>query len=407
MGGVVEDVGGAVVDAVEDVADTAYDYGSSAASSAASGAWSAALTTISVAEDISPDVPFVDVEVADGQLSAGVDVAGVVGAGISVGEHGVSGNVNAGLISGEAGVTDEGWNVGLQIGDTDWPSYLPAMSFGAKGDYDGNIDAQFEGQGAIPIPGPNGLLVLEAGGEFHRSDDGTWAVGGHAQGDYYGMDGTRAGGSIYGSYAKTQDGSMVTAGGKGYVATEGFTASGGVDYVRIQKGEDILESLDAAAQFKGYGFEGGGRIDYDHAVMDGNEVTSFDAAGKISGHGVEASGMASYDELATADGKSVSNWDTKYSVEGVDDLVGDSAIGSLADQAGVDLPTLDRSSGEPAAEIETEVDQFMAQGPTYEPPPPEIPPEFAAAQEQAAEEEAPAPATGDALEESLEGMGEF
>lgn len=412
-----EAVGGAVADVAETAyeygsaaASTAYDYGSSAASTATGGAWTAALTTISVVEDISPDVPFVDVEVDDGQLSAGVDIGGVVGAGISVGEHGVSGNVNAGLVSAEAGITDEGWNVGLQIGDTDWPSYLPALSFDAKGDYDGNVEAQFEAQGAIPIPGPNGLLVVEAGGEFQRSEDGTWAVGGHAQGDYYGMDGTRIGGSVYGSYAKTEDGSMITAGGKGYVATEGFSASGGVDYVRIQKGEDILESLDAAAQFKGYGFEGGGRIDYDRAVVDGNEVTSFDAAGKVSGHGVEASGTASYDELTTADGTSVSNWDTQYSVDGVDDLVGDSAIGSLADKAGVDLPTLDGSSGQSAAAVEADVDTFMAEGPSYEPPPAEVPPEFAAAQQQAVEPEpvpVPEPAAADALEESLEGMGEF
>lgn len=368
VGGVVEDAAGAVVDAVEDVAETAYDYGSSAVTTVGSGAWSAALTTIATVEDISPDVPFVDVEVSDGQLTAGVDVYGV-GASMNVGEHGAGVSVDGGYLgSAEVAVTDEGWNVGLQIGDTDWPSYLPALSFGAKGDYDGNVDAQFEAQGAIPIPGPNGLLVVEAGGEFQRNADGTYAVGGHAQGDYYGLDGTRAGGSVYGSYAKTEDGSMVTAGGSGYVATEGFSASGGVDYVRMQKGDDIMESLDASAQFKGYGFEGGGRIDYDRAVIDGNEVTSFDAAGKVSGHGVEASGTANYDELTTADGKSVSNWDTQYSVEGADDLVGDSAIGSLADKAGIDLPKLDGASGGSAASIESDVDEFMAQGPTYAAP---------------------------------------
>lgn len=409
IGGAVSDAAEAAYDYGSETASAAYDYGSSAASAAAGGAWSAALTTVAVVEDISPDVPFVDVEVSDGQIGASVDVYGV-GAGINVGEHGVGANVDAGYLgSGSVAVTDEGWSVGLQIGDTDWPSYLPALSFDAKGDYDGNVAAEFEGQGAIPIPGPNGLLVVEGGGEFQRNEDGTWAAGGHASGDYYGLDGTRAGGSVYGSYAKTEDGSVVTAGGKGYVATEGFSASGGVDYVRIQKGEDILESLDAAAQFKGYGFEGGGRIDYDHAVMDGNEVTSFDAAGKVSGHGVEASGTASYDELTTADGKSVSNWDTQYSVEGVDDLVGDSAIGELADKAGVDLPTLDQSSGESAAAIESDVDNFIAEGPTYEAPAYEAPaaeaPEEPAAPPEP--EPAPAPSAADALEDSLDGMGEF
>lgn len=391
----VEAVGGAV----GSVAESAYDYGSSAVSTAAGGAWSAALTTVAVAEDISPDVPFVDVEVSDGQLSAGVDVYGV-GAGINVGEHGVGASAAWGLGSAEVAVTDEGWNVGLQIGDTDWPSYLPALSFGASGDYDGNVDAQFEAQGAIPIPGANGLLVVEAGGEFHRNEDGTWGVAGSAQGDYYGLDGTRAGGGVYGSYARTEDGSVITAGGQGYVAMEGFSASGGIDYSRIQKGDDILESLDAAAQFKGYGFEGGGRVDYDRAVLDGNEVTSFDAAGKISGHGLDASGTASYDELTTADGTSVSNWDTQYSVSGADDLVGDSAVGELADKAGVDLPTLDGSSGESAAAVEADVDQFLAQGPTYEAPAFEPPPE----PEPVAE---PAPAAADALEDSLDGMDEF
>lgn len=397
----VEAVGGAVAD----VAEKAYDYGSSAASTVGSGAWGAALTTISVAEDISPDVPFVDVEVNDGQLSAGVDVYGV-GAGIDVGEHGVGASVDGGYLgSAEVAVTDEGWNVGLQIGDTDWPSYLPALSFDAKGDYDGNVEAQFEGQGAIPIPGPNGLLVVEAGGEFQRNDDGTWGVSGRAQGDYYGLDGTRTGGSVYGSYAKTEDGSMITAGGQGYVSRDGFSASAGVDYARIQKGDDILESLDAAAQFKGYGFEGGGRIDYNRAVMDGNEVTSFDAAGKVSGHGVEAAGTVSYDELTTADGTSTSNWDTQYSVEGVDDLVGDSAVGEFADKAGIDLPDLDRSSGESAAAIEADVDAFVAAGPSYEPPPP-LPPEVIESY-TAPEEPAPEPAPADSLEASLDDVGDY
>ncbi|HSI26111.1 MAG TPA: hypothetical protein VK948_01790 [Aeromicrobium sp.] len=403
----VESVGKAVGGAVEDVAETAYDYGSSAASTAASGAWTTALGAVSVVEDISPDVPFVDVEVADGQLSAGVDIGGV-GAGINVGEHGVGASVDAGYLgSAEVAVTDEGWNVGLQIGDTDWPSYLPALSFDAKGDYDGNVDAQFEGQGAIPIPGPNGLLVVEAGGDFHRSEDGTWGVAGHAQGDYYGMDGTRAGGTLYGGYEKTADGSAITAGGSGYVATEGFSATASVDYVKIQKGEDILESLDAAAQFKGYGFEGGGRLDYDRAVIDGNEVTSFDAAGKVSGHGVEAAGTASYDELTTADGKSVSNWDSDYSVTGLDDLVGDSALGSAADQAGIDLPSLDGSSGKPAAEIEAEVDEFVGAPAYAEPAGGSTEPEQVGPGQVDTGQFDQAPAAAESLEESLEGLDDF
>jgi hypothetical protein len=408
VGDVIEGVADAVGGAVEEVAETAYDYGSSAASTAASGAWTTALGAVSIVEDISPDVPFVDVEVADGQLSAGVDIGGV-GAGINVGEHGVGASVDAGYLgSAEVAVTDEGWNVGLQIGDTDWPSYLPALSFDAKGDYDGNVDAQFEGQGAIPIPGPNGLLVVEAGGDFHRSEDGTWGVAGHAQGDYYGMDGTRAGGTLYGGYEKTADGSAITAGGSGYVATDGFSASASVDYVKIQKGEDILESLDAAAQFKGYGFEGGGRLDYDRAVIDGNEVTSFDAAGKVSGHGVEAAGTASYDELTTADGTSVSNWDSDYSVTGLDDLVGDSALGSAADEAGIDLPSLDGSSGKPAADVEAEVDQFVGQGsPSYNEPAGGLgdpPQQF---DEPAPAEPVAEPAPAESLEESLEGLDDF
>ena len=408
-------VGEAVGGAVKDAAETAYDYGSSAVTTAASGGWSAALTTISVAEDISPDVPFVDVEVSDGQLSAGVDVYGV-GASMSVGEHGVTTAVDGGYLgSAELAVTDDGWNVGLQIGDTDWPSYLPAMSVSAKGDYDGNVEAEFEGQGTIPIPWSQGLLVAEAGGEFHRNEDGTWGVAGHAQGDYYGANGVRAGGSLYGLYDKTADGSVTTAGGSGYIGTEGYTVGGSVDYVKIQKGEDILESLDAAGQFKGYGIEAGGRIDYDRAVMDGTEVTSFDAAGKFSGYGVEASGTASYDELTTADGKSESNWDTQYSVEGADDLVGDlvgdSRIGALADKAGIELPTLDVSSGESAEAIEAQVDEFV--GDPYAEAAAkagDAPPGYESSPQPVAEiepEPEPAPAAADALEESLDGMGEF
>lgn len=406
---VVSDAVGSVADTVTDVAETAYDYGSSAVGTTAGAAWGTAIGAIDVVEEISPDVPWVDVEVDDGQLSAGVDIGGVVGAGISVGEHGVSGNVNAGLVSAEAGITDQGWNVGLQMGDTDWPSYLPAMSFGVKGDYDGNVAAEFEGQGAIPIPG-YGVVVAEAGGQFHRNEDGTWGVAGQVQGDYYGLDGTRAGGSLYGGYERTADGSVITAGGSGYISRDGFTASANVDYSRIEKGDDILESLDAAAQFKGYGFEGGGRIDYDRAVLDGNEVTSFDAAGKISGHGIDAMGTASYDELTTADGKSVSNWDSDYSVTGVDDLVGDSKIGSIADQAGVDLPDLDGSSGRPAAELEAEVDEFVGQagavaGPYTDAPPAEF---IEQASVEAPEPDAePAPATADVLEAGLDEVGDF
>jgi hypothetical protein len=401
MGDVVESVVDTVADTVEDVAETAYDYGSSAASTVGGGAWDTALGAISVVNDITPDVPFVSLNTSGGQLGVGVDVAGY-GAGIDVGEHGVSGNVDAGLFSAEAGVTDQGWNVGVQIGDTDWPSYLPALSFGAKGDYDGNVDGSFEGQGAIPIPGV-GLVVAETAGQFHRSEDGTWGVAGQVKGDYYGLDGTRAGGSLYGGYAKTADGSVTTAGGSGYISSDGLSASASVDYSRIEKGDDIIESLDAAAQFKGYGFEGAGRIDYDHAVVDGNEVTSFDAAGKISGHGVDAAGKASYDELTTADGQSVSDWDTEYSVKGLDDLVGDSTVGSLAHEAGV---TFDQSSGEPAAQIESDVDQFIAQAPPPDPaamaaetPPPEV---FAAAAEPEAEA-----APADELEAGLEDVGDY
>lgn len=402
----VSDVGDAIGGAVKDVATTAYDYGSSAASTVGGGGWSAALSTISFVEDISPDIPYVDVEVADGQLSAGVDVYGY-GAGISVGEHGVSGQFDAGLISAEGGLTDQGWNFGMSMGDTGWPSYLPAMSFGVKGDYDGNVAAEFEGQGAIPIPG-YGVVVAEAGGQFHRNSDGTWGVAGQVQGDYYGLDGTRAGGSLYGGYARTEDGSVVTAGGSGYIQTAGgLSASANVDYSRIQQGDDILESLDAGAQFKGYGFEGGGRMEYDRAVMDGNEVISFDAAGKVSGHGLEAAGTASYDELTTADGKTVSDWDTQYSVKGLDDLVGDTKIGAAADTLGIDLPKLDGSSGQSYAAIEQDVDSYIARNPTYESP--EIPADVMQSFTAPVPEQATASvqSESDALEQSLDNLDDF
>ncbi|HUS20486.1 MAG TPA: hypothetical protein VMZ66_00570 [Aeromicrobium sp.] len=289
-------------------------------------AWETALDGLDFVDDITPDIPFVDVSFEGGQIGAGVDIEGY-GGGISIGEHGASANADLVLVGGNVGLTDEGYALGMHIGDTDWPKEIPAFGFGVGGDYDGNVEANFEAQGTFPLPS-GALLSAEAGANFHYNyDDGTWGVGGKAGADYYSATGTNIGGSAHAQYERTVDGESFTAGAEGHLGIIGGPQVGiGGEYAHIEQGGNEFTSFSGGGTFSGYGLHADGRVGYQSSMVDGVERTDISASGGVGGYGIEARGSAQYDEMTTADGRTTSNFTGSGAIDGFGAHIGTDGV---------------------------------------------------------------------------------
>lgn len=165
----------------------------------------------------------VDVDLAGGNLAANVNLGPVGGAGVTLGEHGVS--ADAGALGQEAGVglTDQGFHVDATAGLDYGP--LPYASGHVDVGADGTVSVAGEAQATIPTP--YGLLSAHGQGGFVQTADGEWGAFVAADGTLHTPVGVTLAAGAQAAYAHTDDGSDFSIAGQGSVGYLGAAAVGG------------------------------------------------------------------------------------------------------------------------------------------------------------------------------------
>ena len=341
-----EEVGGAVVDAGEAFVDGVGDAGGYlgdgidwAATALDDASFGMAGWTLDLMDDaVFDQVDYlsgglVDIDFDDGTFSAAVGIDDVFGAGMSIGEHGITAEYDTLVAGTEVGLTDDGFlaegSAGIDFGP------LPYAEGHTEVSEDGEIS--INGRAQATIPTPIGLVSGEVDGGFVRTDEG-WGAYVNADGTLTLPTGTYVGANVGVNYAETADGSVFGASVGGRLGQTGVGEVGaGVEYDRIQQGDDVIEHVGGEVYGQGYGFEARAGADYTAGTVDGVEFEKFEAEGSLSGHGKSISGGVSYDEV-TANGVTVSAWDADVDVQGFDaEELKDLGTSLLSSAAGDDV----------------------------------------------------------------------
>jgi hypothetical protein len=347
------DIGGSIVDAAEAVGEVIVDGAEALADGAGDAGgyvgdaigWAATTVddfsggTFSSALNFIDDYAFdtvdylsgglVDIDFDDGTFSAAVGIDDVFGAGVSIGEHGITGEFDALVAGTELGLTDEGF-LAETYGGIDFGPLPYAAGHMSVSD-DGEISINGEAQATIPTP--IGFVSADVDGGFVKTDEG-WGTYVNADGSLTLPSGTYVGANVGVNYAETADGNVFGASVGGRLGQIGVGEVGaGVEYDRIQQGDDVIEHVGGEVYGEGYGFEARAGADYTAGTVDGVEFENFEAQGSVSGYGKSVSGGASYSEVSK-DGVTVSAWETDFDLEGFDEdelkQLGTSLLGSAA-----------------------------------------------------------------------------
>ena len=193
----------------------------------------------------------VDIDYDDGKFGASVGIDGLAGAGLTLGEDGVTAMLDTGLSSTEIGLTDDGFAASVEGGINFGP--LPYGNGHVNISDDGEISINGHIQGTIPIPG--GILSGQASGGFVRTDEG-WGAYVDADGTYTLPSGTKFGAGIQASYQEDEDGSRTTFGVEGSVSSPGMgSVGGGYGYERIEEGDNVFTHHEASGYAEGFGIK--------------------------------------------------------------------------------------------------------------------------------------------------------
>jgi hypothetical protein len=256
----------------------------------------------------------VDIDFDDGKFGASVGIDDVFGAGVTLGEDGVTASLDTGLASTDIGLTDDGFAIAAEGGINFGP--LPYGNGHVNISDDGEISINGHIQGTLPLPG--GILSGQASGGFVRTDEG-WGAYVDADGTFTLPSGTKIGGGLQASYLEDEDGSRTTFGVEGSVSSPGMGSVGGsYGYERIEEGDNVFTHHEASGYAEGFGIKASAEAE--HVSIETPEGSFSQTRTDLSLEGLDADSLKALGQ----------------SLLGADEKEVDAVLGAAAEQGALD-----------------------------------------------------------------------